>query len=81
MELRTNETVWRRVFDPDNIGNYEELYHMIEFVGVGPAGEKNWMTIPETGFLIAQRWGVIFHTFNIRGCDTIFPLLARPGRC
>ena len=36
------------------------------------------MTIPETGFLIAQHWGAIFHTFDIRGCDTIFPLLGGP---
>ena len=40
LELRTNQVVWRRVFDPDNIGNYEELYNMIKFEGVGSAGEK-----------------------------------------
>ena len=36
------------------------------------------MAMPEARFLIAQRWGVIVHTFDIRGCDTIFPLLGGP---
>ena len=59
MELRTNETVWRRVFDPDNIGNYEELYHRIEFVGVGSAGEKIGCQSRRRDFLL-RNTGVLF---------------------
>ncbi|KAJ0716304.1 hypothetical protein HanPI659440_Chr13g0511151 [Helianthus annuus] len=78
-ELRMNESLWRQVFDPENIGHYDALVTRIDFKGVGRAGIENYMTMPETGFLIAQRYGVIVHTFDIRGSDTIFPLLGGPN--
>ena len=79
MELRMNESLWRQVFDPENIGHYDALVKRIDFKGVGRAGIENYMSMPETGFLIAQRYGVIVHTFDIRGSDTIFPLLGGPN--
>ncbi|KAJ0618257.1 hypothetical protein HanLR1_Chr02g0048841 [Helianthus annuus] len=78
-ELRMNESLWRQVFDPENIGHYDALVTRIDFKGVGRAGIENYMSMPETGFLIAQRYGVIVHTFDIRGSDTIFPLLGGPN--
>ena len=77
-ELRMNEGVWRHVFDPTNVGLYDALYNRIEFHGVGRAERENWMLMPDTGFLIAQRYGVIVHTIDSRGSDTIFPLLGGP---
>ncbi|KAJ0693866.1 putative FHY3/FAR1 family protein [Helianthus annuus] len=53
-ELRMNESLWRQVFDPENIGHYDALVIRIDFKGVGRAGIENYMTMPETGFLIAQ---------------------------
>jgi hypothetical protein len=78
MEMRMNKDIWRRVFDSEKPGLYDELYRRIEFQGVGRADPKNYMQMPETGFLIAQRFGAIVHTFDIHGSDTIFPLLGGP---
>ncbi|KAJ0489592.1 putative transcription factor FAR family [Helianthus annuus] len=78
-ELRMHESLWRQVFDPENVGHYDELVKRIDFNGVGRADIENYMTMPETGFLIAQRYGVIVHTFDIRGSDTIFPMLGGPN--
>ncbi|KAM0005873.1 hypothetical protein Hdeb2414_s0194g00829171 [Helianthus debilis subsp. tardiflorus] len=78
-ELRMHESLWRQVFDPENVGHYDALVKRIDFQGVGRAGIENYMSMPETGFLIAQRYGVIVHTFDIRGSDTIFPMLGGPN--
>lgn len=78
LELRLNRHFWDKFYDPENIGNFSRLYDTIKFEGVGQASEENWMPMPETGFIIAERWGVIVHTFDARGSDTIFPLRGGP---
>ncbi|XP_021975317.1 uncharacterized protein LOC110870444 [Helianthus annuus] len=64
LEMRRNEGIWRQVFDPENVGQYDELYNRIYFGGVGREGPKNYM--------------LIVHTLHIRGSNTIFPLLGGP---
>ncbi|KAJ0600820.1 hypothetical protein HanRHA438_Chr03g0123121 [Helianthus annuus] len=76
--MHKNEGIWRQVFDPENVGHYDELYNRISFEGVGRAEPKNYMLMPKTGFLIAQRYGVIVHMLDIRGSDTVFPLFGGP---
>ena len=76
--LRYNIPFWENFFDPENVGHLNSLHDRINFQGVGPASEANWMSMPETGFLIADTWGAIVHTIDIRGSDTIFPLRGGP---
>lgn len=78
MEMRMRKNLRMEVFDPENLGYYNALYDRIHFSGSGPASEENYMLMREMGFLIAQRFGVIVHTFDTRGNDTIFPLLGGP---
>ncbi|KAK1410096.1 hypothetical protein QVD17_36629 [Tagetes erecta] len=78
LELRMNGNIWRRVFDPEDRGHYDAIYERIKFFGVGRAPVEHWMQMPEAGFLIAQRWGVIVHIIDMAGSATIFPLLGSP---
>ena len=77
-ELRTHGRFWRRVFDPEDKGHYDDLYNRINFRGVGMATQSNWMDMPLTGFLIAQIWGVIVHSLDMRGNCTLFPIRGSP---
>lgn len=54
LEMRMNEGTWRRVFDLESCGHYDELYRRIEFQRVVRAYPKNWMQMHDAGFLIAQ---------------------------
>jgi hypothetical protein len=67
------------MFDPNDEGRYQRLCDSISFRGVAAAPEEKWMTTPEAGFLIAQRFGYVFHTLDIRGSDTVFPLFLGPS--
>jgi hypothetical protein len=73
-ELNGNGAIWRHIFDPDKLGYYDSLRKRIQFSGPGSADEENWMTMPDCGFLVANLFGIIVISIDIRGCSTIFPM-------
>ncbi|KAJ9561797.1 hypothetical protein OSB04_006957 [Centaurea solstitialis] len=67
-ELESSYSTYSRFFY-----GIDEIHTLLSF-WESPAPEQLWMTMPETGILIANRFGVIFQLLTIRGSMTCFPL-------
>ncbi|KAJ9563169.1 hypothetical protein OSB04_008329 [Centaurea solstitialis] len=71
-ELESSYSRYSRVFY-----GIEEIHTSLSF-WESPAPEQHWMTMPETGILIANTFGVIFQLLTIKGSMTCFPLWKGP---
>ena len=43
---------------------YNEVFHSLLWSGTGFAPREYWMTLPYTGYLIANKFNVIFHSIS-----------------
>ena len=71
---RIFDTEYTRIFDTE----INELQKSLNFFGLGFAPPQHWMIMPNTGLLIANRYGVIVHCLSIQGSVTCFPLWFNP---
>ncbi|KAI3806408.1 hypothetical protein L1987_22313 [Smallanthus sonchifolius] len=78
-EMDNKEEWWRTVFDRVAFQEYDMLRHTIDWQDVKAAPVSRWMSMPYTGLLIAQRFGVIVHLLSIAGNQTFFPLWFGPN--
>jgi len=65
---------YRRMINDDR--RYKEVLGAVTFSGIGPAPPNKWMTMPDMGFLIAQKYNhvvVLLSTLKGRS-ETFFPL-------
>lgn len=73
-ELLTSYEDYARVF----VGCDEVLRSLSFFMTDRPAPPEHWMLMPETGILIANRFGVIVQFLTTEGSATFFPLRRGP---
>ncbi|XP_023739282.1 uncharacterized protein LOC111887345 [Lactuca sativa] len=59
----------------DDINNVQ---HSLSFTGFGSAQSEYWLIMPDTGFLIANKYGVIVYFLDKQGSLTCFPLWHGP---
>ena len=71
-ELLSSYPTYSRVFY-----GIDEILTSLSF-WESPAPKQHWMTMPETGILIANRFGVIIHLLTNGGSMTCFPLWKGP---
>jgi len=69
-DLNQKEDLYRYVFGSD----FDSMRESLFFVGTGVAPLRKWMIMPDTGVLIANRFGVIVHFLSKDGSSTCFPL-------
>ena len=60
--------------------DYNDVFHSLSWSGDGFAPAEYWMMLPWTGYLIANKFNVIFHSISklFNGSSTIFPLWRGP---
>ncbi|XP_076902763.1 uncharacterized protein LOC143557611 [Bidens hawaiensis] len=69
-ELCHLEAAYRIMFHKD----YDDIYRSLNFVGTGEAPFRNWMVMPDTGILIANRFGVTVNYLSKNCSCACFPL-------
>nr|KAJ0190452.1 hypothetical protein LSAT_V11C800433090 [Lactuca sativa] len=69
--------IWGRysMIFQDDINNVQ---HSLSFTGFGSAQSEYWLIMPDTGFLIANKYGVIVYFLDKQGSSTCFPLWHGP---
>ncbi|XP_076886676.1 uncharacterized protein LOC143536616 [Bidens hawaiensis] len=83
-EMVQYEQLYRLAFNDKNntVDEYNAVFSSLNWFGKGFAPTQYWMIMPETGYLIANRFNVIFHFISKdnNSSSTIFPLWRGPDQ-
>lgn len=83
-EMVQFETHYKKALKGENnaVGSYNDVFSSLQWSGPGFAPREYWMLMPETGFLIANKFNVIFHFISKEGnnSSTFFPLWRGPDQ-
>ncbi|XP_076943685.1 uncharacterized protein LOC143614011 [Bidens hawaiensis] len=83
-EMVQYEQLYRLTFNDKNntVDEYNAVFSSLNWFGKGFAPTQYWMIMPETGYLIANRFNVIFHFISKdnNSSSTIFPLWRGPDQ-
>ncbi|KAD5961447.1 hypothetical protein E3N88_12920 [Mikania micrantha] len=69
-ELLQNQDQYKKVFH----GDFNLIQQSLDFEGTCFAPQKNWLIMPDSGVLIANRYRVIVHFLSKLESNTCFPL-------
>lgn len=67
---------YRRMINDDR--RYKEVLDALSYSGIGNAPPDKWMTMPDMGFLIAQKFNQTVVVLSIGKSETFFPLCGPP---
>ncbi|XP_023763262.1 uncharacterized protein LOC111911747 [Lactuca sativa] len=73
-ELLENWGRYAMIFQDD----INSVHHSLSFTGLGSAQSEYWLIMPDTRFLIANKYGVIVYFLDKQGSSTCFPLWHGP---
>jgi len=73
-ELNENSKQYKSIFDSE----YKRLEESLNFFEYRAAPFRNWMWMPNTGLLIANKYNCILHYLTNTRCLTYFPLWSKP---
>ena len=78
-EIVENEDRWRPILNEVDYDTYDRVSNSFDHTGVGPATHDQWMEMPASGLLIAQKFKVVVQFLSpYDQSETYFPMFDGP---